>query len=160
MLATPLWGWLADTSLPAELISPSGNILIFGSLLLIGPVGYLPLLPDFLLTEVGLGILGIGTAATLTATFSLAQKHAQRACADLCTQDEANSVISGLWTSAFAFGNFLGPTVGGPLVDWLGFTGTTPIIQVWAGILLVLDLVVLCMGGLKDDKRGSYERLE
>ena len=69
-------------------------------------------------------------------------------------------MISGLWTSAFAFGNFLGPTVGGPLVDWLGFTGTTPIIQVWAGILLVLDLVVLCMGGLKEDKRGSYERLE
>ena len=164
MLATPLWGWLADTNLLPELISPVGNILIFTSLLLIGPASYLPIDPSFLLTEIGLGILGVGTAATLTATFSMAQKLALRAAH--CTPEEAHSVISGLWTSAFAFGNFLGPTVGGPLVDWLGFTGTTPILQVWAVLLLATDVYVVCTRAGEQlarkgySQRDSYKRLE
>ena len=170
MLATPLWGWLADTNLLPELISPAGNLLILGSLVLIGPASYTTLPPDFLLTEVGLGILGVGTAATLTATFCLAQKHALNAAH--CTPEEAHSVISGLWTSAFAFGNFLGPTVGGPLVDWLGFTGTTPVLQVWAGVMLLTDIWVLLTRGCSQDQgelqlrnkggseRDLYQRLE
>ena len=144
MLATPLWGWLADTCLPSELISPSGNILIFCSLLIIGPANYIPIQPDYLLTEIGLGILGVGTAATLTATFSLAQKHSLEA---LEYSGDSHSVISGLWTAAFAFGNFLGPTVGGPFVEWLGFTGTTPVLQIWAFIMLITDIVTLIKGG-------------
>jgi len=170
MLATPLWGWLADTNLLPELISPAGNLLILGSLVLIGPASYTTLPPDFLLTEVGLGILGVGTAATLTATFCLAQKHALNAAH--CTPEEGHSVISGLWTSAFAFGNFLGPTVGGPLVDWLGFTGTTPVLQAWAGVMLLTDIWVLLTRGCSQgqgelqlrNKGGSerdlYQRLE
>ena len=45
--------------------------------------------------------------------------------------------------AAFALGNFLGPTVGGALVTALGFTNTTPLLQVDTvpAILISEDLV-------------------
>jgi len=167
MIATPIWGWLTDRLVQPEYISPLGHLLIAASLVLIGPVNYLNLSPDFPLTEVGLCLIGVGTAATLTATFALTQKHALALAPEL--DQDGSSLISGLWTSAFALGNFVGPTVGGPLVYILGFTGTTPILQVWALVMLVLDLLVLCYGGSKylyrrskgDGKKAQlYERLE
>ena len=85
--------------------------------------------PNYIITMAGLGVVGLGTAATITSTFALAQKHAIITLGESVAQDQS-SLISGLWTSAFAFGNFLGPTVGGPLVTYMGFTGTTPILQV------------------------------
>jgi len=155
MLATPAWGWLVDARLlMPEHVSPIGNLLIFASLFLVGPVQYLHIFPDYLLTELGLGLLGIGTAATLTATFSLVQKHAllvigEGGDGDDAEDQEASSLISGLWTAAFALGNFVGPTVGGPLVDLLGFAGTTPVLQAWALLMLVTDVVVICYSGSK-----------
>jgi len=156
MVATPGWGWLVDTKiLLPEYVSPIGNALIFTSLFLIGPVQYLRIFPDYLLTELGLGLLGIGTAATLTATFALVQKHALLVLGEGGSGDddgedqEASSLISGLWTAAFALGNFVGPTVGGPLVDLLGFAGTTPVLQAWALLMLATDVVVICYSGSK-----------
>lgn len=35
--------------------------------------------------------------------------------------DDAYSVISGIWTSSFALGNFIGPSLGGFLVGRLSF---------------------------------------
>ena len=141
MFATPLWGWLVDSHLQPEIISPVGNVLIIASMFLIGPVQYLNLLPNYELTELGLGLIGVGTAATLTATFALTQKHALLVLPN--EEEDNSSIISGLWTSAFALGNFIGPTIGGPLVYYLGFSGTTPVLQVWAGIMLILDCLVL-----------------
>ena len=168
MLATPLWGWLADTKLLPELISPAGNFLIFCSFLLIGPASYIPIDPNLFLTEIGLGFLGVGTAATLTGTFALAQKQSLRTAN--CTAEEAQSVVSGIWTSAFTFGSFLGPTIGGYLVDWLGFTGTTAVLQVWSAVMLIMDVFLLCcnfcgqreVGQKKVDQkeRDLYQRLE
>ena len=34
---------------------------------------------------------------------------------------ETYGLISGLWTSTFALGAFIGPSVGGILMDWVGF---------------------------------------
>ena len=141
MISTPIWGYLVDSWVQPEYISPIGNILIATSLLLIGPIQYLSIPPSYALTEGGLALLGIGTAATLTATFALTQKHAVRRLPDL--DEDGSSVISSLWTSAFALGNFLGPTVGGPLVDWLNFAGSTPILQIWALVMLITDILVL-----------------
>jgi MFS family permease len=172
MIATPCWGWLVDSHvLQPEYVSPIGNLLILFSLFLVGPVQYLHIRPDYMLTELGLGLLGIGTAATLTATFSLVQKNALLvlgAAEDGREDQEASSLISGLWTSAFALGNFVGPTVGGPLVDLLGFAGTTPVLQAWALLMLVMDAVVIYWLGAKQfvarrtfgRKADLYVRLE
>lgn len=142
MFAMPAWGYLSDTGwLDPEYISPIGNILIFLSYLYIGPATYFSFSPDYATTELGLTLIGLGTAATLTATFAMAQKNALMAMEG--PPGDCYSLISGLWTSAFALGNFIGPTLGGPLVDWLGFTGTTPILQLISVAMLMADICII-----------------
>jgi len=167
MIATPIWGWLVDNIVQPEFITPIGHLIIASSLFLIGPVQYLNMVPNLPLTLVGLGLIGVGTAATLTATFALTQKHALLLVPE--HSDEVSSLISGIWTSAFALGNFMGPTAGGPLVYWFGFTGTTPVLQGWAVIMLIFDCLVVGFSGSKNlyaRKRDScskpelYTRLE
>ena len=46
------------------------------------------------------------------------------------SKEDIHAVISGIWTSAFALGNFIGPTFGGLLVDAYGFEITTTVFQV------------------------------
>ena len=75
-----------------------------------GPVDYIGMQPDYLLTLCGLGLVGVGTAATITSTFALAQKHALILIdeGEVCRSEDHSSMISGLWTAAFALGNFIG----------------------------------------------------
>ena len=48
------------------------------------------------------------------------------------------SLVSGVWTSAFALGNFLGPTIAGVLYDQVGFRwGTAPV----QGVILLMVVV-------------------
>ena len=86
-------------------------------------------------TIVGLCLLGIGTAALLVASFSGAQKSALESIS--VTPDEIYALIAGIWTSAFALGNFIGPTLGGFLVDYIGFQNATTVFQVKINAVLL-----------------------
>ena len=44
-------------------------------------------------------------------------------------------LVLGVWLSAFSLGNFLGPTIAGLLVDYMGFIATT---LVFAGLYIVM----------------------
>ena len=85
-------------------------------------------------------------------------------------RDEVYAVIAGVWTSAFALGlfykkksavylltsiylhfkkitlsgNFIGPTVGGLLMDNYGFAQTTTIFQITGFCFFCLDIINLC----------------
>ena len=72
--------------------------------------------------------MGIGSASLLVASFAGAQKSALESLP--VAPDDIYAVISGIWTSAFALGNFIGPTVGGLLMDSYGFPKTTTAFQV------------------------------
>jgi len=91
-------------------------------------------------TIVGLCLLGIGTAALLVASFSGAQKSALESIS--VTPDEIYALIAGIWTSAFALGNFIGPTLGGFLVDYIGFRNATTVFQVKIKAVFVNYLLV------------------
>lgn len=167
MISTPMWGWMAEGFVKPELIAPLGHLLIASSFLLIGPIPYFNMQPNYLFTMIGLLLVGVGTAATITATFALTQKHALTIVSE--KDDDTSSLISGLWTSAFALGNFIGPTAGGPLVYFYGFSGTTPILMVWALLMMLLDCLVLAFSSSTDvyakkksatSKPELYERLE
>ena len=77
-------------------------------------------------------LLGLGTAALLVASFSGAQKAAMEA--NKLSEDDLHAAISGIWTSAFALGNFIGPAFGGLLVDGYNFETTTTVFQVYYNI--------------------------
>ena len=121
MVATPIFGWLS-LSIPPVAISLLGYTAVIGAHMLVGPPAYLPISPSYLLTEVGLVILGLGNAAICTSSFARVQG---------ANDDSAQSAtLCGLWTAAYALGNFLGPSVGGVMVAQFSFYHTTPILQV------------------------------
>ena len=98
-------------------------------------------------TFVGLWLLGIGTAALLVASFSGAQKSALESIS--VTPDEIYALIAGIWTSAFALGNFIGPTLGGFLVDYIGFRNATTVFQVKIKAVLLTKKIFLKISLMK-----------
>jgi hypothetical protein len=92
-------------------------------------------------------LLGIGLGAQVVAGFADAHKSA--ILNGFPDTIDTYGLISGLWTSVFALGAFVGPTVAGILFDAVGFPwGTLFIIitQLVALILLTGFFVVYLYG--------------
>eukprot|EP00095_Tigriopus_kingsejongensis_P002202 maker-scaffold1312_size48844-snap-gene-0.9 protein:Tk02202 transcript:maker-scaffold1312_size48844-snap-gene-0.9-mRNA-1 annotation:"mfs-type transporter slc18b1-like" len=137
-MASPLWGYCCDHLIAPEYIQAVGTTIILIGFIVFGPAPYLPMEANYPMVVIGLAFLGIGTAAGLVASFSGAQKAA------LMRQDmettQIYTAISGIWTSSFALGNFIGPSLGGFLYDFIGFRTTTFVFQVVGVVMLFLDL--------------------
>ena len=91
-----------------------------------------PMLRDMLLQ-------GAGAASVLVSTYS-SSLAATLAKAGYTDSPSTFSLVSGLWTSAFALGNFLGPTVAGALYDQIGFQWGTVCVQVVLGSVIALNV--------------------
>ena len=89
------------------------------------------------------------------ASFSGAQKAALASQSISSSTKELYPVISGIWTSSFALGNFLGPSVGGFLFDLIDFRHTTLVFQCVALALLVLDLYKISRMRRRSKKSGK-----
>ena len=97
-------------------VSIIGFIMIMISFLLVGPVPFLPISPSLSLTVCSLTVHGAGSAAVVVSSYSCAVSSALKM--DGYGEDLSTfSIISGLWTAAFALGNGLGPSVAGILYD-------------------------------------------
>ena len=128
-MASPLWGYCCDHLLPPEVVQAKGTIVSLVGFVLLGPAPYLTAVaPSYPLVVVGLAFLGIGTAAGLVASFAGAQRSAMMK--EGVSSTEVYAAISGIWTSSFALGNFLGPSLGGFLYQYIGFRKTTLVFQV------------------------------
>lgn len=66
---------------------------------------------------------GLGIACQLVASFSDALRTSIKH--GLPDNIETYGLISGLWTSTFALGAFIGPSVSGALYDSIGFREST-----------------------------------
>jgi len=119
VLATPIFGFLCDSVLSPWLVTMTGSVLMFISFLFIGPSPYLALFnPSFASVTGCLAAQGFGSAAVLVASFGSAQLSAvSTGCPESLGVQAA---VSGLFTSAFALGNFSGPTLSSLLFDKLG----------------------------------------
>lgn len=164
-MASPLWGYCCDHLVSPEYVQVVGTTIILIGFVVFGPAPYLPLHANYPMLVIGLAFLGIGTAAGLVASFSGAQKAA------LMRQDMSNTqiytAISGIWTSSFALGNFIGPSLGGFLFDFIGFRSTTFVFQMIGVVMLFLDLYkvkrlrnTLVLKKVKSNKIDLYERLQ
>ena len=109
-------GWITDMRFRPWSICSFGLLLILIAFLLIGPLPFLPLPPSLSLTIMGLVLQGSGSAAVLVSSYSCSITSTLKI--DGYGEGLATySIVSGVWTSAFALGNFLGPTVAGVLFD-------------------------------------------
>ena len=113
---TLLTGYCVDKILQPIIFSTTGLLLLLLTFTLIGPAPFLPLAPSLPLTVLSLVLQGAGAALVLVSTFSssLAATLSKDGYSD---SPSTFSLVSGLWTSAFALGNFVGPSVAGVIYD-------------------------------------------
>lgn len=156
VVATPLMGYLCDKVLSPWLVSIVGCLLMFVCFLFIGPAPYLPLFtPNLYTVCASLVAQGFGCAAVMVASFGCAQVSA--VSGDFPSSSmEVQALVSGMFTSSFAIGNFFGPTLSGVLYDELGggtagFASNTVVLQalvmvtLGANFLTYLDGTKFCM---------------
>lgn len=147
-LSLPVWGILCDSKLTRnspKFVELVGAVLIILGFLTLGPFKYLPFRKSLLSTIAGMTLHGFGMGASVVGGFSDAHKSALR-CGFPDTID-TYGLVSGLWTSVFAFGAFIGPTVGGILFDAVTFRWAIMFIvglELIAFILLALFLMKSC----------------
>lgn len=141
VVATPVFGWICDSAVSPWIVSSCGAALIFICFGLIGPAPYLPMFEATFGSVCGsLVFQGFGCSALLVASFGSAQIAAVQA--GFPESMEVQAVVSGLFTSSFALGNFAGPTISGVLYDQIDFKNNGCIMQALVCVILVAN--VLC----------------
>ncbi|KRT86297.1 membrane transporter [Oryctes borbonicus] len=136
-LIAPIWGWLCDRTCPPKVLTVIGTLLVAVAFTLIGPAPYLKTKTMLWLTIVGLVVHGLGIAAQLVASFTDALRTS--IAHGFPNNLDTFGLVSGLWTSTFALGAFIGPSVSGILFDSVGFRNATMFIF---GIHLLVGLLV------------------
>jgi len=138
-LSLPLWGFLCDSKMTRnspKFVEVVGAVLITLGFLILGPFKYLPFKKSLGSIVVGMSIHGFGLGASVVGGFSDAHKSAIKA--GFPDTIDTYGLVSGLWTSVFAFGAFVGPTFGGILFDAVTFR--------WAIFLVIIaELISLSM---------------
>lgn len=125
-LLAPFWGMMCDKYLAPRTLITFGAVVVVLSFTFVGPMPFLPIKLSLPLCIVSLIIHGIGFGAVLVSTFAGAHRDAlaHGFPDDLGTY----GLVSGIWTSTFALGCFIGPSAGGVLMDYIGFDWTTVLV--------------------------------
>ncbi|XP_069105858.1 uncharacterized protein [Argopecten irradians] len=161
-IASPFWGRISDKMADSRPILVIGCLMSSGGMLLLGPSTLLGFQQDdniLWLNVVSLVIIGIADSAAIIPTFDLLFKIAE----DRGFENNINTfgIISGVWASMYALGDFLGPAVGGFLLDEIGFQSMTTYIAfltVATAAFLFINILVDCAcKSRKSAKKGSAE---
>ena len=129
------------------------TVCVTGLLCLLMSFFFLPF-NEIPLKLVGLMFLGIGAGCVLVASYSCALNAALQMPAypeDVKTY----SLVSSVWTAAFAIGSFLGTSLAGLLFDHIGWKWSCAAVQGLISTTLVLSLVAAW-----HDQKGKPKSLE
>jgi len=161
-ISLPFWGFLCDSTMTnnsPKFVEIIGATLITVGFLVLGPFKYFPFSKTLVSIIIGMTIHGFGLGASVVGGFSDAHKSAIKS--GFPDTIDTYGLVSGLWTSVFAFGAFVGPTFGGLLYDAITFR--------WA-IFLVIIAEVMSFTALmsyliydyciKTPVSPTYERLD
>lgn len=107
-----------------------------------GPATFVPFQSTIPIIVLGLMFHGLGIGLLLVSTFSDALKTAIKH--GFHEGLETYGLVSGLWTSIFAFGAFVGPSASGALFDAIGFRKSVYFIIVWQAIVAIVFIMFLC----------------
>ncbi|XP_066598482.1 MFS-type transporter SLC18B1-like [Prorops nasuta] len=118
-ITAPVWGWMCDKYVHPKVATTAGCLLVMIGFSLIGPAPFIPIPTIIWVTICGLVIHGLGMSAQLVASFTDALRTS--ISYGFPNNLETYGLISGLWTSTFALGAFIGPSVAGILLDNIGF---------------------------------------
>jgi len=141
-VSAPLWGWACDKHLDPKNVIVAGSVLVTSGFLILGPAPFLPFETLYEVCILGLVLHGIGFGGEVVSAFAEAHKGALEA--GFPDSLDTYGLISGLWTSTFALGACVGPTVAGVLLDFCGFRfASLFVIALHAALLLLAGGFVL-----------------
>lgn len=136
----PIFGFLGDRKGYIRLMIGGGSLGSVVAFLLLGPAPFLSFIPSKLyINIIALALIGLFVGCSLIPTF----KGLLLGAFSLGMHDDINThgKVSGLFNSSFSLGAFLGPTIGGSLVEQFGFgwacVGVCAVFGVCGTIMLV-----------------------
>ncbi|KAF5269252.1 hypothetical protein FQR65_LT02553 [Abscondita terminalis] len=141
-ITAPAFGWICDKNVKPKVIIVIGTILVASGFCLLGPAPFLPMDTVLWVTILGLVFHGLGMASQLVASFTDALRTSVEN--GLPNNLETFGLISGLWTSMFALGAFIGPSISGILYDNIGFPNATMFVTVThivVGLVITIYLI-------------------
>jgi len=141
-VTAPFWGYLCDRKLQPKIITLAGALFVAVGFTLVGPAPFIPLETSLPIAIGGLVVLGIGIGAELVSGFIAALREAT--FHGFPDNLSTYGLISGLFTSTFALGAFVGPSVAGVLFDNFGFRDSTVFVIITNIILAMAVVFFLC----------------
>ncbi|CAH0698791.1 unnamed protein product [Spodoptera exigua] len=139
-VSAPGWGWLCDhPAIKQKYVIAVGCAFVSAGFLLIGPAPFFDMGTQMWAVILGLTLHGLGMGSQLVASFSDALGTA--IASGLPNSIETYGLVSGMWTSTFALGAFIGPTVSGLLFDSIGFRSSTLFVFILHLIVMVMMLM-------------------
>ena len=139
-------------SMRAHLVA--GTISLVVSNLIVGPWGYVPLPHVFVVTAIGLVIMGYGACSCNIMAMPTILKLAQQRFSDRDKQ-RISDVVSGLTNSCYFISEIYAPPLSGLLNDLIGFDNSEALLGGCISLLLFPLIVVYLR-----DLRTSSEQLE
>lgn len=151
-LFAPIWGYIADKKKTTRIMMVLGFYITGISFMLIGPSPLLDLPGKLWIIIISLALLGFSIGIGLMPAFLdlLISAKWYGLPEDLSTQ----AILSGLFNGAFSLGTFVGPTLGGALVNQLGFDWSSTI---FAGGCFVI-VIALSLFGVWEYQCGKGRR--
>jgi len=153
-VTAPFWGFLCDRKIQPKIIMMFGAFFVAGGFVLVGPSPFIPLDTSLPLAISGLVVLGIGIGAELVAGFIAAIREAT--VHGFPNNLQTYGMVSGLWTSTFALGAFVGPSAAGILFDNFGFRASTDFVIIINLLLVVCVTFFLCFEHKWRDRVLNY----
>ncbi|GFR33623.1 MFS-type transporter SLC18B1 [Trichonephila clavata] len=146
-VTTPIWGKICDIGGNPLFINIIGSVLTCVGLLFIGPVPFLPFQATLWTVIGSLVVIGFGLSAKLVSSFVGAlQNTILRGFPDnLATY----GMVSALFSTSCSIGAFIGPSLGGLLLDTTGYKMGTVVIFSFEIVFLILLLLYVCLGSFK-----------
>ncbi|XP_076349608.1 MFS-type transporter SLC18B1-like isoform X3 [Tachypleus tridentatus] len=155
VITTPMWGWLCDKGLDPKLLAVIGGVMCIVSLIFLGPAPFLPFTAELWLVNISLVLCGIGLAAKFVCAFISALKDAlKRGFPD---DMSTHGLVSALCTICMSTGAFIGPTLGGYLLEHLGYRESTFSLLIMEISLMILLMLYMIWRKVKPLKENSAD---
>ncbi|XP_015916843.1 MFS-type transporter SLC18B1 [Parasteatoda tepidariorum] len=141
-ITTPIWGKICDIGVNPLVIGIGGYCMSVVGILFIGPVPFIPFKPTLWTVIGSLVVVGLGLSAKLVSSFIGALKNViHRGFPDnLATY----GMVSALFSTACSTGAFIGPSLGGFLLDTTGYRmGTVVILSLEIFFMVILVTYVV-----------------
>ncbi|GFY08065.1 MFS-type transporter SLC18B1 [Trichonephila clavipes] len=139
-VSAPVWGIVAEKVPNAQILIFIGGICFIVCFLVVGPVPFFNFPTSVTMVLVSQVLLGLGMAGQIVSSLT----HGMKLTVERGFPDDVGTygLISGLLFSAACFGAFFGPTIGGILIDHVGYRYATFAIT-------VVETIVTAICGLR-----------